>query len=227
MPLYIPKPTSNRTLQPQGTHVARIVSMIQIGTHQKEGRDGKPWEVAQARITFELPLETKVFREGDAPKPLVITKEYSLLLGEKANLRKLIEAVIGTTLIDAEAYAFDVYNILGKPCAVTIKHKTNPTSKETYAYVESVNSLMKGVECPPQINPTFLFMLSPFDEEKFSNLPEFIREKIMKSPEYKSRLTQADKETITALRDGELDAFAKSQETSQEIPSIDPADIPF
>lgn len=221
MTYHIPKPVSTKSLPPAGTHVARVFSIIHLGTHKKEGKDGKPWEVGEARIAFELPLETKVFKEGDAPKPIVITKKYTESLGEKANLRKLIEAVIGTTLLNEEAYAFDVHDILGKTCMITIKHKVNDSTNEKYAYVEATNALMKGVECPAQVNPTYIFTMVPFDEEKFFALPDFIRDEIMESPEYKNRLGMEDKDKIVALRENANSAGGAVKS------DIDPDDIKF
>ena len=228
MAYNIKKPTSTKTLPPAGTHIARIFSIVHVGTHKKEGKDGKPWEVAMARVSFEMPLETKVFKDGEPAKPIVITKKYTESLGEKANLRKLIEAVIGTSLIDEEAYAFDLHEIIGKPCIITVKHKVNPANKEEYAYIDSVSSLMKGQECPPQVNPTYVFELNPFSEEKFMSLPEFIQKEIIDSPEYKSRLTTDDKEKIASLRKDELDQFnASSASPKTSDGEIDPSEIQF
>ncbi len=225
MSYHIKKPVSAKTLPPAGTHVARVFSIVHLGTHKKEGKDGKPWEVAESRITFELPLETKVFKEGDAPKPIVITKKYTESLGEKSNLRKLIEAVIGVSLIDAEAYAFDMHEIIGKSCMITIKHKVNESNNEKYAYVESTNALMKGVECPPQVNPSYIFTVVPFEDDKFSKLPEFIQKEIMESPEYKNRLTDEQKGQISELRKKENDAM--DELSGDKDTGIDPKDIPF
>ena len=63
----------------------------------------------------------------------------------------------------------------------------------------------KGMECPKAINPVFVLSYDAFDEEKFTSLPDFIKDKIKSSDEYKAMIEPAEQET-------EANIFAKKNE---------------
>lgn len=220
MPTTAPKPKSTYTPAPEGTHLARCFQMIQIGTIQEEYM-GKPKMMNKVRLSFELPMKTKVWKEGEPAKPLVIHKEYTFSMAEKSNLRKLIEGIIGTTLIDSEAFAFDVEHIVGKPCLINIKHKTSAKGN-VRDEIASASPLMEGQTCPPQFNQTNILTYSNWDEDKFSFLPDFIKEKMMESTEFKGRLTQGEKDMIKELREN-----ANAPQVPHDPSNISPDDIKF
>lgn len=224
MPTTAPKPKSNYTPAPAGTHVARCFQYIQIGTVQEEYM-GKPKMMNKIRLSFELPNEKKIWKEGEPEKPWVIHQEYTLSMAEKANLRKLVEGMIGTTLIDEEAFNFDTETLVGMACIVSIKHKTSAKGN-VRSEIASASPLMKGMECPAQFNPSSILTYSSWSEEKFESLPDFLKEKLMGSEEFKNRLTPEEKKTIVESRDKELDNFVKadSKDTGSDI---SPEDIPF
>jgi len=183
MTTLAPRTESSFTLAPEGPHLARCISFIHIGTNMDEYM-GEAKEFNKIRLTFELPEETKVFKEEEGPKPLVVSQEYTLSMSEKANLRKLVEGIIGTSLHDDEAYAFDVESIVGMPCLITIKNKTSKAGKVRNE-IASASKLMKNQVAPPQVNPSKILSFSNWNEELFNKQPEFIKEKIMSSKEYK------------------------------------------
>jgi hypothetical protein len=181
--------TFERELIPAGNYVARCYRMIEIGTVPTEYM-GEQKMVHKVRIGWELPTETKVFNEEKGEQPFVIDKEYTLSLGEKANLRRDLQSWRGKAFTDQEAEAFDITKLLGVPCMLNIIHvqgKKDPT--KTYQAIGSISPMPKGLECPTQINPTFVFELESFDVEKFNSLPDFIKEQIMESEQYKSLTT--------------------------------------
>ncbi len=200
-----PKPIFNRILPPQGTHVARVINIIYLGTQYNKKYDTTS---PALRITWELPNEKAVFKEGEQPKPFVISREVSHSMGKKSSLRPIVEGVIGVALTDAEAYAFDTDELLGKDCMLTVKHIKD--GEETYANVTTVAPLMKGIMCPPPLNDIFVLSFEKWNQDRFDKLPEFIREKIEKSPEYHD------------LKSGKVDT-----RVSAEDQKIDPKDIPF
>lgn len=190
MPLQAPKNTSNFTPAPQGTHMARCYQLLQIGTIPEEYM-GEMKELPKIRLMFELPEETKVFKEGDEPKPIVISQEYTLSMGQKANLRKLIEGMIGTTLSDGEASAFDVESLIGMPCLLNIKHNTSKKGT-IYSVIASASPLMKSQKAPEQVSASKVLTYDNFDQETFNALPDFIKEKMKISSEYKEKFGLVD-----------------------------------
>lgn len=178
-----------------GTYIARCYSVVDLGTHNEEYQ-GTFSDKQKVRITWELPTETKEFTDKDGntkTAPLVIGKEYTLSMGSKANLRKDIQSMIGAILTDAEAEAFEIFDLVGMECQLSIAHKTSKQGKE-YAVVQSIAKLMKGTVCPPQFNPSVKFDINPWNQAAYDALPEFIRKKIDESYERKPQASTEGEE---------------------------------
>jgi hypothetical protein len=188
--ITVPKAEVQRELIPQGNYLARCYKMIEIGTIDGEYQ-GVANSLHKVRIGWELPTELKVFKEENGEQPLVIDKEYTLSLGEKASLRKDLKSWRGKDFTQAESENFDISVLLGVPCLLNIIHspkKTDPT--KFYQAIGSISPLPKGMVCPDAINPKFEFSLNEFDKDKFNSLPEFIRKQIESSKEYKALFSE-------------------------------------
>ena len=173
-----------------GNYVARCYKMVEIGTVDEEFLGVKK-QMHKVRIGWELPTELKVFNPEKGEQPCVIDKEYTLSLADKANLRKDLQSWRGKAFSDEEAEAFDITKLLGVPCMLNIIHvqgKKDPT--KTYQAIGSVSPMPKGLVCPPQVNDTFVFDYENYDDDKFNSLPDFIKEQIVKTPEYKEAISQ-------------------------------------
>lgn len=179
-----------------GTYVARCYSMVHVGTIDQEYM-GEIKSQNKVRISWELPTEMKVFKPGEEAQPQLVSKEFTLSMHEKANLRKFLESWRGKGFNEEEAKKFDVSKLIGKPCMISIIHKVNKQGK-TYAEISSISTLPKGMECPPQIKPSFEFTFTPFDENKFNSLPDWLKDKIKTSKEYKNILNPEHGETAPA-----------------------------
>jgi len=172
---------------PAGTYPARCYSMIHIGTIE-ENILGQTKKLNKVRITWELPTETKVFKEENGEQPYSISKEFTLSMNEKSNLRKFLEGWRGVSFTEKEAEAFDVTVLIGKPCLLSVIHKSSKNGN-TYAEISSVSTLPKGMSCPKQINSSFEFNYNPFSLDKFETLPDFLKDKMKQSEEYKFAIT--------------------------------------
>jgi hypothetical protein len=168
---------------PAGSYAARCYSMIHIGTNE-ETILGTVKRLNKVRITWELPTETKVFKEKNGEQPYVLSKEFTLSMHEKANLRKFLQSWRGKTFTEKEAESFDISVLLGKPCLISVNHK-QAKNGNTYAEIAGVNLLPKGMECPPQINESQELTYSNFNQSLFDSLPDFLKDKITTSDEYK------------------------------------------
>lgn len=176
---------SNYEPIPAGTYVARCYSMIHMGT-VKESYMGEEKFVNKVRLTFELPTELKVFKEENGEQPQVISKEFTLSLGEKSNLRAFLNSWRGKALTEEECKSFDIAVLAGKACTLSIIHKTSKVSGKTYAEIASIGGVMKGMNVPDLINPQIVFSVSNFDQVAFDSFPDFIKEKIASSQEYQA-----------------------------------------
>jgi len=174
-----------KEIVPSGTHVARCYSMIHVGTVEFEWQ-GELKYSNKIRLTFELPNEMRDF--GGEQKPMVISKEYTLSLHEKSNLRKDLESWRGEAFIGQPR--FDITNMLEVPCMISVIHKT-ANSGNQYATISSISKLANGFECPEQFNPTFIFNYHDnFNEVWLDEQPQWIQDQIKNTDEYKSKLNE-------------------------------------
>lgn len=159
--------------------------MVHIGTIE-ETIMGATKKLNKVRVTWELPTELKVFKEENGEQPQVISKEFTLSLHEKSTLRAFLKNWRGQDFTDEEAKAFDITKLIGVPCMLNITHKAKKDGSGFYAEIGSVSRLPKGLTCPEQINESFVFTYSDYTPEKFAALPEYLRNKMVNSEEYKA-----------------------------------------
>src|SRR5690348_4735844 len=181
---YLPEPQEFE-LAPAGTHLATCFRLIDLGT-QPGGQYGPLHKIM---ISWELPDEP--MKDG---RPFSVSGWYTWSMGEKANLRKLLESWRGQPFIESDFKGpkrFDVKSVLGKSCLLTIVH--NDKGEKTYANVSHASKLMKGQTAPPIINKVSYVWLTPdrFDASAFDALPDGLKTKIIQSPEYKKLIGAA------------------------------------
>ena len=170
---------------PEGTYTAICYSIIDLGMQVNEKFGNSSHKVM---FTWELPDET-INIDGE-DKPRAISKEYTLSLGEKANLRKELEAWRGKAFTKEEMDGFDVKNVLGKPCQIQIIHKTSATGN-VRANISAIMGLPKGMKLGEPTNPTLYFdMTDPKALELFDTLPEWIRTKVAASETWRALKAQ-------------------------------------
>lgn len=159
---------------PKGVHIARCYSIVDLG-HQTVEWQGTVKVLPKVRITWEL---NEMMADG---RPFVISKEYTASIGAKATLRKDLDAWRGRDFTEQELSNFSLENVLGAPCQISVSH----TSKgdKTYANVDAIIPLAKGMVAPELVNEKIKFDISSFDRDVFEKLPEFIRKKILLSKE--------------------------------------------
>lgn len=177
-----------RELIPAGNYVARAYSFLHIGT-VIENFQGESKLQNKVRIGWELPTELKVFKEENGEQPLVISKEYSLSMNEKANLRKMLASWRGKDFSEDEAKGFDITKLVGVPCMLNIIHKPSKDGTKTYEEIGSISPMPKGMQCPAQVNANKILQYDAFDNEIFDSLPDFIKDKIKSSQEYAAMQT--------------------------------------
>lgn len=179
--MKLPAPTSDFKPLDPGTHLAICYEVIDFGT-QRDVYEGEENIRRKLWIGWEIPDQTM-----DDGRPFVIGKEYNLSMHRKAALRKHLEAWRGIPFTDddfGDVGKFDVKNIIGKPCALSVYHKT--TDNNVRAKVDSVIALMKGTEVPAKANADRFLSLEPdeFDVETYHSLSEWMKERIATSPEF-------------------------------------------
>lgn len=186
-----------------GTYLARLVQLIDWGvqpqTDWKTGEEKDPQHKLWA--VFELP--TEMIKIGEEERPRWQGKEYTLSFHEKSGLSALISA------LDPARKAKTLTELLDKPCMITIGSTSGGNPK-----IINVVSVPKGMEVPPLQNPHKAFDMSSPDMEVYNSLPDWMKEKITTSLNFK------DSELCEVLNSG-----TSSTESKAEVDYDD--DIPF
>src|SRR5208282_4885166 len=168
---------------PTGTHLARCIGVIDLGT-QKSEYQGQANIRRQVILRWELPTELM-----DDGRPFICSKFYTQSLNEKSKLYGDLVNWRGKEFSAEELKGFDARNVLDKTCMVSIT--------ENEAGKARVTGIMKGpkhMECPPRVNDLVFFSLEngEYSKEGFEALPEGFQKIIKLSPEW-AELTSGNK----------------------------------
>lgn len=121
------------------THDARIVALIDLGTH-RESFAGEPEKDARkCLLVYELDEQIAGMKNVNH----VVCVRYTLSFHEKASLRKLAEAVLN----DGQKFSGHIRyeELLGQPCQVQISHVPGKGEKadRTYSRVGTISAVPK------------------------------------------------------------------------------------
>lgn len=166
-----------------GNYPAICYEMIHIGTVEEEIMGTKK-KLNKVRLSWELPTEMKVWKDGEPERPAAISKEFTLSMNEKATLRKCLASWRGKDFTEEQAKEFDITVLLGKPCMLNVIHKSSKDGAKTYAEIGSVSPMPKGMTCPPQVNQSRELSYDNFNWEIYNSLSDFVKDKIKRSEEF-------------------------------------------
>lgn len=203
---------------PAGMHVARCIAMYHVGTI-KEMYLGEEKIGNKVILTWELPNVKHVFDEAKGEEARVISKEYTLSMNEKANLRKDLDSWRGTAFTEEEAKEFDVSQLLGVECMIQVIHKKTKAGN-TNAKVNVITPTADGTEVPAQINPSFEFNYENI-AETYSQVHEWIAKKIRTSQEFAASgfVIPAASDSEGVSSEEEVDETGTSGEEPTEAPT--------
>lgn len=141
---------------PAGNHVGMITGLVHAGTISNN--------FGESANTIILAYQLLKKREDG--KPYVLAEKYTFSLNTKANFRKIVEAVIGRTL--AEGEAFDPRDLVGKVVLVGVKNAPSKDGTKTYDNVSGISQLPEGFPEPSiEQFPHEPFVWSVLDGEPF------------------------------------------------------------
>jgi hypothetical protein len=135
-----------------GSQPAVLIGLIDLGTQVQKGYQGAADEdVHQVYLVFEL---TGAPMSG-MKRNHTIGWCGRLSMHEKSKLRKLIEGWRGQKFGEGEE--FDPNVLVGKPCMLNVVHETSKGSGNTYAKIDSISKIPKGMPTPKATLPTVVF----------------------------------------------------------------------
>lgn len=123
------------------THDARVVAMVDLGTHEESYQGAEATKKRKCLIVFELDEEMTGMKGVNH----VVGKEFTLSFHEKASLRQLAELLCNDGKPFAAEADVDLGAMLGLPCAVTIAHEQGKGEKadRTYARLKQVSAVAR------------------------------------------------------------------------------------
>ena len=118
---------------PEGLFPAVCIDVIDLGLKET------PWGPKE-KIAIKWSLDEK---DEETGKNHTAYQQYTLSLGDKANLRKILEAWRGKKFSKEELEGFDVETVIGANCQVQIQHNLADEGK-VYANVVAVVPAPRG-----------------------------------------------------------------------------------
>lgn len=171
------------TPAPSGVHAFVCVGLYVLGNIDSSF-NGHPKKEKKLILAFELVNTNHVFKEGSAPEPFIVHKEFTHSLHEQANLRKMLGAWRGTAFTDAECKVYNIYKILGGAGSLNILHE----SKDGKTQAKIASFLQAIPNTPEARTPKRYYNVGkqPFDKAAFDAMPAWIQKKAITADEYKA-----------------------------------------
>lgn len=158
---------------------AKCYAVIDLGTTEFEYQ-GEKKMVRKIQISFETQQMWTFGEKGELPLTVHLTKTFSL--HEKSGLFPLIK---DWALEQAKE---NMFNLVGMPAQLMISHSTSKNDK-VYAEILKIKPSKNDFEL---VNPEVYFSLDSFDKDEFDKLPDFLKKKVMETPEYKKAQEDID-----------------------------------
>jgi len=173
---------------PTGTHIARCVTVVDLGVQPT------PWgSKEQVYLGFEVPGFRVEWEKDDQQHegPGLIGVTWTNNLYEEANLGKNLISWRGKPFSKEERAGFDLFNLLGVPCMISVTHK-EATNGKVYANIGSVMGVPAGTDLPKQETESIGYTATDSTYSgTLDKLPEWLKTKALegqrqspKEPEY-------------------------------------------
>ena len=165
------------TPAPEGTHVARCIRVIDLGT--QPGSQQYPTPKHRVLFVWELPHEMAKDNEGNAA-PMLVHKRYTLSLHEKAGMRHDLQSWRGRQFSTEELKGFELRKVSGVPCMVTVVHSQDGK----YANLNAVTACPKGMDVPAAHHPVIYYEIEDGASSVFRDFGEKLQSTIRSAPEW-------------------------------------------
>jgi len=125
---------------------------------------GEEWSDTYQKLSQKVCVFWELAEKMEDGRPFMLSKRYTLSLGDKANLRRDLEAWRGKPFTDAELKGFDLDCLIGHNVMLNVMHVTK--DGKTRAQVAGVMPAMKGM---PKLIVTALDVPKWAHEQKVKN----------------------------------------------------------
>lgn len=158
--------SGDRELHPEGMFPAVCVLMANIGSQTSPFKNEDGTDKIQKKLVVGFETEHGL-----------ISKEYTMSLNEKANLRAVLESWRGKKFTQEELEGFDPTTLLGEVCTVQVMHN----EKGTFA---NVSNVLPKTGAFKATKPVVSYDIDEHTEATFDKLPNWIQKKVQESFEF-------------------------------------------
>lgn len=170
--------TSREVLAPQA-YPAVCCQVVDLGM-----QSGKFGTKRKVRIAWEILGETVEI--NGKHEPLILGKNYTASISEKSTLGGELASWRGKPFTPEELKGFNLQNILGVKCTLSIGNKPKNDGSGMIEDITSVGGWMKGMAETPRLSHNMYFNMDSPDWELWKELPDFIKKWIEEGATYKA-----------------------------------------
>lgn len=138
---------------PEGQFAMTCVDVVDMGERLKSFKGTNPYLAATVKLVFQSGEVNEAGRLHE------VSREFSLSMGKKANLRAFLGSWRGKSYTDEQARkGVELHKLVGQSALVSVEHKTNADGSRTYANISTIAPLPKGLPAPtlpPWERPAF------------------------------------------------------------------------
>ena len=156
-----------KQLEP-GVYTGIASAIIDLGI-QENTMFGK--RQRKVMIVWNIVGETVTVNDEEMPR--VMSKEYTMSLGEKSTLRKDLEAWRGKPFSTDELNGFDLTNILNVPCQLQINQQEK--NGKTFVTIAAIMAIPKGMKVEEIDNAYFFDTYDSNTWENYDKIPNWIK----------------------------------------------------
>ena len=201
-----------KQLEP-GVYTGIASAIIDLGI-QENTMFGK--KQRKVMIVWNIVGETVTVNDEEMPR--VMSKEYTMSLGEKSTLRKDLEAWRGRPFSTDELNGFDLTNILNVPCQLQINQQEK--NGKTFVSIAAIMAIPKGMKVEEIDNAYFFDTYDSNTWENYDKIPNWIKEKIKKALNIKETeldMFIADYEEQQKENEGKEQENKKTQKVTKKV----------
>ena len=157
-----------------GVYTGVASALIDLGIQENQMFKNKQRKVI---IVWTILGETVTVKDEELPR--VISKEYTMSIGDKSTLRKDLEAWRGKPFSSDELQGFNLINILNTACQLQINEQEK--NGKTYTNIAAIMALPKGTKVD-EVEEAYVF--DTYDDKTWDNyekIPNWIKERIKKA----------------------------------------------
>ena len=204
-----------------GVYTAVSTMLIDLGIQQNDTFKKKQRKIM---IVWEILGETIEIDGKELPR--IISKEYTLSLGEKSTLRKDLQAWRGRAFSTDELEGFDLINILNVPCQIQIINVEN--NEKTYPNIAAIMAMPKGMTVEGTEETIYFNTYDPETWSAFSKIPKWIQDKIRKCENVSDNQLDLFIKQYDELIETEKEQKTETNKTLiEETPEIPQDGLPF